>query len=92
MKGMKVLIISSSVLQKQSSGTGYDSLTFDTNILSSTANKYAVSGTANLTIYNVASSDEGLYQCAIGSTIREISFTPVGKHHCYDSLKSISRF
>nr|XP_022319613.1 peroxidasin-like [Crassostrea virginica] len=63
--------------KKQSSGTGYDSLTFDTNILSSTANKYAVSGTANLTIYNVASSDEGLYQCAIGSTIREISFTPV---------------
>lgn len=66
--------------QKQSSGSGYDSLTFGTNILSSTQNKYAVSGTANLTINNVASSDEGLYQCSIGSTTREISFTPVGRH------------
>ncbi|XP_062578513.1 peroxidasin-like [Saccostrea cucullata] len=63
--------------RKQSSGSGYDSLTFGTNIVTSIQNKYAVSGTANLTIQNVAASDEGLYQCAIGSTVREISFTPV---------------
>ncbi|XP_048759634.1 V-set and immunoglobulin domain-containing protein 1-like [Ostrea edulis] len=63
--------------KKQSSGNGYDSLTFGTNIVTSIQNKYTISGTANLTISNVASTDEGLYQCAIGSVTREISFTPV---------------
>jgi hypothetical protein len=72
--------------QKQSSGNGYDSLTFGTNIVTSTQNKYAVAGTANLTIYNVASTDEGLYQCAIGSVTREISFTPVSKYRVNYSL------
>ena len=67
-----------SVLQ-QANGGSYTSLTFGTNILGSTS-KYAVTGTYNLTIMNVDSSDDGIYQCSIGSTTREVSFQSISEY------------
>ncbi|KAJ8305469.1 hypothetical protein KUTeg_016014 [Tegillarca granosa] len=69
---------SDSVNWKKKNGNSLTSLTFNGNVLAD-ATKYAVTGQYNLTIMNVASSDEGTYQCVVGSQTLEAYFSPVCK-------------
>ncbi|VDI40393.1 Hypothetical predicted protein [Mytilus galloprovincialis] len=58
-------------------GSSVTALTLDSTILASDKSKYAVSGQYNLTVMNVQTSDEGLYQCVIGATTKEASLQTV---------------
>ncbi|XP_052101487.1 contactin-1-like [Mytilus californianus] len=58
-------------------GSSVTALTLDTTILASDKSKYAVTGTYNLTVVNVQTSDEGLYQCVIGATTNQASLQAV---------------
>ena len=62
----------------QVSGQIQTQLTLDSTILVQDKTKYAVSGTANLTIVNVQTTDEGLYQCTVGATTKDAYLQTVG--------------
>lgn len=65
-------------------GSTITSLTLGTTILANDHSKYAVTGTYNLTIVNVQTSDEGIYQCTVGATTREASLQTVGKFFTFN--------